>query len=121
MRRIFRKRLADWLRANRREPPRFRTQKTKRLPDLIRPNVIYQIGDDECVWAAALRCPCGCEDVIHLSLVHDARPSWRLQKHRNGHVTLLPSVRRTVGCRSHFIIYRSRVIWCLHEVEEYSF
>ena len=109
--------MADWLRHHRREPAQFRLQKTKRLPDVVHSNVIYQIGDNECAWAAALRCPCGCKDVIHLSLVSDAQPSWIIQKHKNGNVTLLPSVRRTVGCKSHFIIYRSRVIWCLHDVD----
>jgi hypothetical protein len=120
MKRTFRSWLADWLRSNRKEPARFRTERTDRLPRTPKPNVVYQIGDEDCVWSAALRCPCGCGDVIHLSLVTDASPAWRIQKRRNGEITVLPSVWRTVGCRSHFIIYRSRVVWCSDDSPEFD-
>jgi hypothetical protein len=118
MKLTFRRWLADWLRSHRAVPAFFRTERTDRVPRAPRPNVIYQIGDEDCVWAAALSCPCGCGDVIQLSLVSDASPSWQIQKRRNGEVTLLPSVWRTVGCRSHFIIYRSRVVWCSDDSPE---
>lgn len=118
MRRLFRKWLADWLRSHRREPARFRMERREQNPQTLQPDVIYQIGDDECVWAAVLQCPCGCREAIHLSLVRDSKPSWRIQAYKNGDVTLLPSVWRTVGCRSHFIIYRSRIIWCLSEHQD---
>jgi hypothetical protein len=118
MKQKFRSWLADWLRSHRDEPAHFRTEKLHHLPKLLQPNVIYQIGDEDCVWAASLCCPCGCSDVIQLSLVQDASPSWKIQKRKNGEVTLLPSVWRTVGCRSHFIIYRSRVVWCSNDAPE---
>lgn len=73
---------------------------------------VYVVGDDECQWAAALLCPCGCRDVINLSLVEDRSPSWRITRSQDGRVTLMPSVWRTVGCRSHFVLYRGNVFWC---------
>lgn len=115
MRLTIRKWLAEWLRLHRHEPVRFRTELALRTPHPIQPDVVYQVGDHECVWAALLRCPCGCGDVIQLSLVRDARPSWRVQMHKDGKVSLMPSVWRTTGCKSHFIVYRSRLIWCLPE------
>ena len=118
MKRTFRSWLAGWLRLNRSEPVRFRTERTDCVPKVPCPDVIYQVGDEDCVWVAALRCPCGCGDIIQLSLVRDVSPSWRLQTRRNGEVTLLPSVWRTVGCKSHFIIYRSRIVWCTNDSPE---
>jgi hypothetical protein len=115
---LFRKWLAGWLRSHRDASASFTTQRADRVPKKLRPGVIYQVGDEDCVWAAALSCPCGCGDIIQLSLVRDASPSWHIQQRRNGEVTLLPSVWRTVGCKSHFIIYRSRVVWCSDDAPE---
>lgn len=120
MKPTFKSWLAKWLRSHRREPIRFRTERVDRLPKIIKADLIYQIGDEDCVWAAALRCPCGCGDVIQLSLVHDTSPSWRIQERKSRDITLLPSVWRTVGCRSHFIIYRSRLIWCSNDTWDWT-
>jgi hypothetical protein len=118
MKEIFRNWLATWLRTHRHEPAEFRTLRVASMPEGPKPKVIYQIGDDECVWEAAMLCPCSCNQVIRLSLVKDARPSWRIQEFKNGEVTLLPSVWRTIGCKSHFIIYRSRILWCTWDRRE---
>jgi hypothetical protein len=108
----FRRWIAEWLREHRAEPVRFRIQKVDHIPLNLLPDLIYVIGDDECNWLAAIRCPCGCDELIQLSLVRDARPSWRVAVERGGAATLLPSVWRTTGCKSHFIIYKGRLIWC---------
>jgi hypothetical protein len=110
---LFRNWLAHSLWSKRRDSTRFRWQRTAQFPSVLRADTIYEIGDDDCTWSAALRCPCGCGEMIHLSLVQDATPSWRILKAKSGLVTLLPSVWRTVGCKSHFIIYRGRIIWCM--------
>jgi hypothetical protein len=112
----FRQWLAGWLRGNRRSGPRYRAKKVAKAPSQPLPALVYLVGDDECDWAAVLRCPCECGAVIQLSLVRDSTPSWQVEIHRDGLVTLSPSVHRTVDCRSHFIIYRGRLIWCGKEV-----
>ena len=90
----------------------FQWAKVESLPAHLAAKKLYLVGDDECEWVAAMSCPCGCRSVIQLSLARDRRPSWRVRRHRNGTVSLLPSVWRTVGCRSHFILYQGRSIWC---------
>jgi hypothetical protein len=90
----------------------FRWERVESLPDVLQEKRLYLIGDDDCMWAAAMVCPCGCRSTIHLSLAPDCRPSWRVRQHRNGTVSLLPSVWRTVGCRSHFVLYKGRIVWC---------
>lgn len=57
-----------------------------------------------------LRCPCGCGDVITLSLQTVHRPHWSIHE-KNGRPYLFPSVWRDVGCYSHFWIKDGRVFW----------
>jgi hypothetical protein len=95
----------------------FRCARVENLPAVFSEKTLYVLGDDECEWAAAMSCPCGCGSIIHLSLAPDSRPSWRVRRHRDGTVGLLPSVWRTVGCRSHFVLYKGRLFWCRSELD----
>lgn len=61
--------------------------------------------------AAVFRCPCRCGDVLSINLDPRTGKAWRLRQDRFG-VTLLPSVWRTSGCKSHFILWRNAVWWC---------
>jgi hypothetical protein len=90
----------------------FQWEKVESLPDRLTAKKLYLIGDEECEWAAAMSCPCGCGSVIQLSLARDSRPSWRVRRQRDGTISLVPSVWRTVGCRSHFILHKGRILWC---------
>jgi hypothetical protein len=58
------------------------------------------------------KCPCGCGDVITLSLQSAHRPHWRLEKVESEHPTLHPSIWRDKGCMSHFWLKGGRVFWC---------
>lgn len=92
-------------------PPVYRAERVTVIGDRVPPGVIQVEGDDECAWAVGMACPCGCGDVVNLSLVPGREANWRLTLHRDGTVSLFPSVWRTVGCRSHYWIRRSRLIW----------
>ncbi|WP_246471270.1 DUF6527 family protein [Aminobacter carboxidus] len=56
-------------------------------------------------------CPCGCRRVLHMNLLADERPCWRLTRHDDGTTTLHPSVWRKTDCGSHFWFRRGRVEW----------
>jgi uncharacterized protein DUF6527 len=58
-----------------------------------------------------LKCPCGCADVISLNLMTNHRPFWSITWHGDGTLTVMPSVDKTSGCRSHFFIRRCRIAW----------
>lgn len=58
------------------------------------------------------RCPCGCEDVITLSMQTLHRPHWRLSFTNSQRPTLHPSVWKDKGCMSHFWLRDGRVYWC---------
>jgi len=92
-----------------------RTIWVEELPDNLDANTIYVAGENEYVWFAAMLCPCGCGETLHMNLQAATRPCWQLLQHRQGTVTLHPSVWRKVGCRSHFFIRRGRIHWCENE------
>lgn len=61
---------------------------------------------------AYLRCPCGCREVIQLSLNPSRRPRWEVREDWFLRPTLHPSVNRLDGCRSHFWVRSGAVEWC---------
>lgn len=81
------------------------------LPDSLATRTIYLVGEDGVLWFAALICPCGCNDLVQLSLHREGRPRWTVGVDETGLVSLAPSVWRQVGCRSHFSVSRGRLIW----------
>lgn len=61
---------------------------------------------------AVLSCPCGCGHVLNVNLMRTVRPSWNMTVHGDGTLTLLPSLWvRDAACRSHFFLFRSRIVW----------
>jgi hypothetical protein len=81
------------------------------LPDSLEKQRLYLIGANS-PWSAALLCPCGCGEVIQLSLLADDSPSWTVSLDADGLPTLSPSVWRTKGCRSHFFLRHGMIAWC---------
>lgn len=81
-------------------------------PERLASETIYIVGENNHYWCAAMLCPCGCGDGVFLSLVEEDYPSWKCKVDRTQRVTLVPSVWRTAGCRSHYFVRQGRVIWC---------
>jgi hypothetical protein len=102
-------RLWRWFRPG---PAPFAIVLVEDLPDEPRPRTLYLAGEPGHPWCAALACPCGCGDVIRLNLLGDARPCWSVVEHRDGTVSVEPSVWRQKGCRSHFFVRRGYIDWC---------
>jgi hypothetical protein len=61
--------------------------------------------------ALVMRCPDGCGETLTINLDPRSGKAWEVDQ-RNGRLTLYPSVWRKEGCRSHFIIWRDRLLWC---------
>ncbi|MGE5562807.1 MAG: DUF6527 family protein [Bacillota bacterium] len=81
-------------------------------PESHRDGVLYLIGEGNEYWAAQMRCPCGCGDVIDLNLMESIRPRWTVSEEWDGSITLHPSIWRNRGCRSHFFVRSGQVQWC---------
>lgn len=109
-------RLLAWLGFSKRERKADRPYRTElvrdRLPSELEPNVLYVVEDDGFLEQAAMVCPCGCKSTLHMNLLPDERPCWRVEQNADGSASLFPSVWRQVGCRSHFWFREGRVDWC---------
>jgi hypothetical protein len=57
-----------------------------------------------------LSCPCGCGEEFPINLDPRAGPAWRLYRNRRSGLSLFPSVWRESGCRSHYIIWRDKIL-----------
>lgn len=107
----FWKRLISWFRDRLR--PRFGTKYVEEdAPEHLNARTLYVITEDGDPWSAAMLCPCGCKETLHMNLLPDERPLWRLKVHKDGASTLHPSINRIKGCRSHFWFRYGCVYWC---------
>lgn len=81
------------------------------LPEHIGDKTIYIVGDKVQPWLMAFNCPCGCNNVIHLNLLKNANPCWKFNVTIKKKISISPSVWRTTGCKSHFIVENSKIKW----------
>ena len=73
---------------------------------------VYIVGGRDYPFQAVLDCPCGCDSAIWLDLVAGDGEHWNVTATPEGVVSLHPSVWRTDGCESHFVLKGGRVRWC---------
>jgi len=95
-----------------RRPKLFRFVRVEEFPEKLERAKVYLAGEGNNLWAAAMICPCGCGEVIELNLLKQARPCWSVQEHSDRTVSIVPSVWRKKGCRSHFVVRHGRIDWC---------
>src|SRR5437016_3527464 len=107
----FRRRVQAWTR------PKIKAVFTEEVPDDPEEGRLYVVGQDGEHWSVAVRCPCGCNAVLQMSLHREGRPRWELTRHEDGSVSLYPSIYRRVGCHSHFFLRRGRIEWFRPQAE----
>jgi hypothetical protein len=107
--------LPDWLR---RRPAPIKAVRVEELPDKLDGRSLYAVGEAEYLWFVAMVCPCGCGETLHMSLLPDERPRWKLTEHPDGTVSLIPSVWRVKGCQSHFWLKRGKIEWCPNDTTQ---
>jgi len=64
---------------------------------------------------AYMKCPCGCKEILTLSLMKKHNPSWTIKVDKLNRATLYPSIWKEDGCRSHFWIRKGKLIWAKSE------
>lgn len=116
----FRWTLDELARLVARRPRSLRTERVEDLPTELQAGRIYVVGEGRHVWSVALLCPCGCRETIQLNALSEARPRWRVKHDRSGRVSLMPSVWRSTGCRSHFLVRGGVIEWVLDTGERHS-
>ena len=72
---------------------------------------VIAIVDRQGPRTVVFKCPCGCGDTISIAVDPLLEESWQLRQ-RGETISLLPSVWRTTGCESHFVLWDNTVWWC---------
>lgn len=80
-------------------------------PAIMANNVLYKVQHEEWPKWADFKCPCGCGDVISISIA-EGRNSWKLKRDFWGRPSLHPSVWRKAACKSHFWVRKGKIHWC---------
>lgn len=81
------------------------------FPEIPQDHLVYLLGKPGNEWLAGLSCPCGCGEFIEIVLEGNS-PSWTFSICKDGRPNLSPSIFRSVGCYSHFFLYKGRIEWC---------
>ena len=89
----------------------FKYKLVKDLPEDIPEKIILIIADGNQPDSLVFSCPCGCNTTIYLNLLRDAKPCWKYRINKRGKISVSPSIRRKIGCKSHFFIREGRVDW----------
>ncbi len=92
-------------------PAPYRNRTTHDIPDEPEAGALYLVGEGGHLWFVCFLCPCECGELIQLNTLPTIRPRWSAVPHKSGTITLHPSIRRTVGCKSHFFLRRGGVDW----------
>src|ERR1700683_613771 len=79
------------------------------LPKRLKRRTLYIVQEDGFQEQAAMICPCGCRSTLHMNLLSDERPCWRVTRHIGGTASLHPSVWRQKECGSDFL-FRNRAV-----------
>jgi hypothetical protein len=93
-------------------PPYRTVDVEEHLPPVLAKRILYLVSEDGYEEQVAMLCPCGCRQVLHMNLLPDERPCWRVTRHSDGTASLDPSVWRKKDCHSHFWFERGRIHWC---------
>lgn len=101
------------------QPPDLTVKQVSEHPikEKINTKTIFIVGGKGYQKWAYLRCPCGCNEIIMLSLVKKRRPNWNFSTDLLNRPTIYPSIWQTSGCRSHFWVKKGSVNWCKNTIE----
>lgn len=82
------------------------------LPNQLKSKTLYIVREDGFLWHASMLCPCNCGKTLHLNLIPDEFPCWRILENQDGIISLYPSILRKKGCKSHFWFRHNTIYWC---------
>jgi len=87
--RIFHK-IGNWITSN--LLPKHAVTVVEFLPERLDRKTLYIVQEDDYTEQAAMICPCGCKQILHMNMLSDERPCWSLREHPDGFHSLHPSI-----------------------------
>jgi hypothetical protein len=84
-------------------------------PGKVTPRKLFVVGGKGYAKWVYMKCPCGCGEILTLSLMKKHKPCWSLKIDKLNRATLSPSIWKEDGCRSHFWIRKGKLEWAVSE------
>lgn len=84
------------------------------LRDIPNKTVVI-VGNKSVKKWAIMKCPCGCNEVLTLSLMKSYTPNWSIEVDKRNRITFSPSIWKSDGCRSHFFLEKGKLVWAKHQ------
>jgi len=104
-------RLLGWLDRKGIRSTIYRAEHVTDLPDKLRRDAVYVVGEDGYDWSLAMLWPGGCGKTLEMNLLPDAHPVWTIAEGPDHAASLHPSVWLKTGCACHFVLTKGRVRW----------
>ncbi len=105
------KRLSQWFLKLFKKEKLYKYKYVDDVPDKLNLHTIYIVGNEGYYWQAVMLCPCGCNKTLHMNLMKEDHPSWKVEIHENTNVSLHPSIDRKVVCKSQFFVRKGKIVW----------
>jgi len=105
--------ISKWLINRLEQFRRYKTQWIEDLPEHPVRNTVYIIGGRKYPFYAAMRCPKRkCQKIIHLEVDPQSRKGWRITEHKDGSLSLMPSVHIIdSSCGCHYWLKKGHIVW----------
>ncbi len=94
--------------------PAYKTVWIEDLPEILKKRIIYIVGGKECPFQAVFLCPKNCSKkiILNISKQHKKSERWKISVHKNGTVSLSPSIwMKSLNCNCHYWFKKGRIIW----------
>lgn len=94
--------------------PRYETVWIEDLPENLIKEKIYIVGGEKYPFQAVFLCPksCGKRMTLNISAQHNQWERWEITKHKNGTISLHPSIwMKTFDCNCHYWFKKGYIVW----------
>jgi hypothetical protein len=92
--------------------PHYVSRRVSEFPNEVADGTVFIVREGNQAETLIFKCPCGCDQIVYLNLLNDTKPCWDFKHNMLGLITVMPSIARSVGCKSHFYIIKGRVVKC---------
>lgn len=93
---------------------KYETKWVENLPKNLDKNTIYIVGGRNYPFQSVFLCPDNCGRIISLNISkqHNFLERWRIKEHKNGTLSIHPSIyMNRATCGSHFWFRHGKIFW----------
>ena len=90
---------------------RYKTKWIEDVPIKIHKKTVYILGGKNHPFQVIMRCPRFCKKNIYLNISKQYKKRWNVVKHKNGTISISPSIWIKDQCNCHYWFRKGRIFW----------